>query len=575
MPAPEEIFSASRMNRPPLSNVIFTEKDIVKAISEISNSSAAGPDLFPALLLKNCRYSLAKPLCLIWQKSLDCGTIPQIMKTANIIPIHKGGNRGAPSNYRPVALTSHLIKIFEKVVRNQLVAYMEEHNLFNPHQHGFRGGRSCLSQLIAHYDHITWLLESGQNVDVIYLDFAKAFDKVDFLVTLQKLREIGVTGKLGSWMYAFLTNRTQSVLVNGHRSHSIPVRSGVPQGSVLGPLLFLVLLGDIDQEVAQAYVSSFADDTRVANGITSKDDIQALQMDLDSIYKWSKENNMMFNSKKFECIRYGPQSDLQRTSHYISDNGCPIDEVCDVRDLGVLMSNDGKFTKHINNIVDASRSQCSWILRTFLTRDRLPMMTLWKSLVRSRLEYCCQLWCPAKKGDIQALEQIQRSFLRKINGMQGLSYWEQLRTLSVYSLERRRERYLIMYIWKIMEGQVPNFTCAERVGVQTKHHIRRGRLCVVPTINPQASQAVKSLRYASFAVHAPRLFNILPLHIRNTTGCSIETFKRKLDAYLATVPDEPQIAGYTAIRRADSNSLLDMHALATAQLVDTLDEADS
>ena len=125
-----------------------------------------------------------------------------------------------------------------------------------------------------------------------------------------------------------------------------------------------------------------------------------------------------------------------------------------------------------------------------------------------------------------------------------------------------------------MEGLVPNFSCSERGGVQTKYHIRRGRHCVVPKVNTQASQAVQSLRYASFAVHAPRLFNILPLHIRNTTGCSIDTFKRKLDAYLATVPDEPQITGYTAIRRADSNSLLEMHALATAQLVDTLDEAD-
>ena len=157
----------------------------------------AGPDRFPAILLKHCRNTLALPLYLIWRKSLDCGIIPQLLKTANIVPIHKGKSRGDLANYRPVALTSHLIKLFEKILKKHIVAYMEENNLFNPGQHGFRLGRSCLSQLIAHYDHITKLLESGQNVDVIYIDFAKAFDKVDYLVTMKKLKGMGISGKLG------------------------------------------------------------------------------------------------------------------------------------------------------------------------------------------------------------------------------------------------------------------------------------------------------------------------------------------------------------------------------------------
>ena len=135
-----------------------------------------------------------------------------------------------------------------------MTSFMELHGLFNLHQHGFRGGRSCLSQLIAHFDNITRLLETGQNVDVIYLDFAKAFDKVDFHVTLQKLEKMGITGKLGCWIHVFLTNRKQSILVNGCSSEPTSVISGVPQGSVLGPLLFLVLLGDIDRNVKQAFV---------------------------------------------------------------------------------------------------------------------------------------------------------------------------------------------------------------------------------------------------------------------------------------------------------------------------------
>ena len=215
---PENIFSSDSIDRPHLSDITFDENDIVKAIDDISSTSAAGPDKYPALLLKNCKHTIAKPLCLIWRKSMDCGKIPQFMKTANIIPIHKGGSRGVAANYRPVALTSHLIKIFEKVLRNRMISHMEEHDLFNPGQHGFRQGRSCVSQLVAHYDNITQLLESGKNVDVVYLDFAKAFDKVDFLVTMRKLKLLGITGKVGCWIHAFLTNRKQAVMVNGRKS---------------------------------------------------------------------------------------------------------------------------------------------------------------------------------------------------------------------------------------------------------------------------------------------------------------------------------------------------------------------
>ena len=287
MEDPEDLFPDGNYSESWIHNVTFDQEDIVNAINEISHTAAAGPDRFPAVLLKHCRNALARPLYLIWRKSLDCGIIPQLLKTANIVPIHKGKSRGDPANYRPVALTSHLIKLFEKILKKHIVAYMEENNLFNPGQHGFRLGRSCLSQLIAHYDHITRLLESGHNVDVIYIDFAKAFDKVDYLVTMKKLKGMGISGKLGRWIHAFLTNRKQAVVVNGSKSMPTDVKSGVPQGSVLGPLLFLVLIGDIDREVATAFVSSFADDTRAANGISTNADVCDLQVDLDAIYHWA------------------------------------------------------------------------------------------------------------------------------------------------------------------------------------------------------------------------------------------------------------------------------------------------
>ena len=414
MEDPEDVFPDGNYSEYWIHNVAFDQEDIVNGINEIYHTAAAGPDRFPAILLKHCRNALALPLYLIWRKSLDWynSSITEDCKYCT----HPQGEeyRGDPANYRPVALTSHLIKLFENILKKHIVAYMEENNIFNPGQHGVRLGRSCLSQLIAHYDHITRLLESGQNVDVISIDFDKAFDKVDYLVTMQKLKGMGISGKLGRWLHAFLTNRKQAVVVNGTKSIPADVKSGVPQGSVLGPLLFLVLIGDIDREVTTSFVSSFADDTRAVNGISTNADVCDLQVDLDAIYNWADENNMEFNNTKFECLRYGCNNDLKACTSYKAKSGERITEVDHVKVLGVTLSSNGKTLK---NVLSTANQLCGWVLRTYNTRKTLPMMTLWKTLIRSRLDYCCQLWCPSKKGDVQALEQLQRQYIRKISGI--------------------------------------------------------------------------------------------------------------------------------------------------------------
>ena len=181
-------------------------------------------------------------------------------------------------------------------------------------------------------------------------------------------------------------------------------------------------------------------------------------------------------------------------------------------------------------------------------------------LVLCKLDYCSQLWCPTNTGDIQALETVQRSLLQKLSGMSKMSYWDQLSHLKQYSLERRRERYRIIYIWRILEGHVPNLVSSDGNSekVTAKWHKRRGRECIVPRVNRNAPQRIQTLIYASLPIRGQQLFNILPARIRNMTGCSVDCFKRKLDGYLKTVPDEPQILGYTAQRRAETNSLIDM-----------------
>ena len=348
---------------------------------------------------------------------------------------------------------------------------------------------------------------------------------------------------------------SQTVLVNRARSRQAEVLSGVPQGSVLGPLLFLVLIGDIDQNIATAFLSSFADDTRVGGKISCFHDTDLLQKDLNSVYDWTTENNMELHGDKFELLRYGLDPDLKADTLYKSNTGLIIKEEEQVRDLGVTMHRSGSFSPQIQKLVTERKKQCGWILRTFNTREALPMLTLWKSLVMSHLEYCSQLWCPLKKGEIQALEMVQRTFIRKITGMNELSYWEQLKKLNLYSLERRRERYRIIYIWKVLEQRVPNIGNDR---VKSKIHPRRGRECFPLIVNQRSDKKIQSLIYSSLPVHGQQLFNCLPKELRNMTKCDIDVFKGELDRYLRTVPDEPLIRGYEKFRRSESNSLLDM-----------------
>ena len=541
---------------PTLTEVNFTEKDIIDAIDELSNTSASGPDGLAAIFLKKCKNSLSKPLFQLWRDCMDLGITPPQLKEAHIIPIHKGGHQGLASNYRPIALTSHLIKVFEKVIRNNLVTFFDENNIFNNSQHGFRIGRSCLSQLITHYDKVLSLLESGVNVDTVYLDFAKAFDKVDHRIVLKKLSLLGVRGKMLQWLESFLTSRTQRVMVNGVLSDPVPVTSGVPQGSVIGPLLFLILIGDIDSNITSGFISSFADDTRLSKGISGVMDASSLQTELETVYQWADDNNMLFNNKKFEVLRYGPDDTLKFTTSYTAPDGSIISDKHHVRDLGVTMSDDGSFKEHISVMCQSARNMCSWILRTFQSRSPELMLTMWKSLVLPILDYCSQLWSPMKVGEIQEIEDIQKSFTRRIHIQDRGDYWNRLKTLGLYSLQRRRERYKIIYVWKIMENIVPNLPNDDSK-IQPVLSTRHGRFCKVPKVSTSHCK-IKTLREGSFCVNGANLFNALPKNIRDLTGIDVLEFKKKLDKFLMTVGDEPQSPGYTAGRRAASNSLVHM-----------------
>ena len=537
-------------------DVEFTEADIIKAVGKISSSSAAGPDGVPAILLKKCIGALARPLAVLFQKSLNQCHMPPKWKYGLITPIYKGQTRSHPKNYRPVTLTSHIIKIMERIVALKLAEFMTENELYNESQHGFRKGRSCISQLLEHHQRIVSWMEEDALVDVIYLDFAKAFDTVDHGILLRKLRTIGVSGPLIRWISCFLHDRWQAVVVEGEVSEASRVVSGVPQGTVLGPLLFLVHISDIDREVSHAFVKSFADDTRISLPICKSADGHLMQEDLETIYNWATRNNMKFNGSKFEHLRYSSRAlDPPHGTVYVDPSGEGIDLSSSVRDLGVLMSNDARFQEQIESVSKKGKQMIGWILRTFKTRETLPLLTLYKSLVVPIMEYCSQLWSPLVVGKIRRLESIQRTFTHRIAQVRDLNYWERLKELRLYSLERRRERYQIMYIWKILNGVVDNLE--GNLGVETQRHMRLGLKCKIPPLNSRALTSVKTIKESSFLVHGPRLFNELPKNLREYGG-SPAGFKSRLDDWLETIPDQPNLPHYH--QAASGNSLLQQAA---------------
>ena len=536
-------------------NVHITHVDVLEAIDSLSVNAAPGPDFFPAILLKKGKLTLCHPLTDIYRSSLETGEVPEIFRIAYITPLHKGGARTLPINYRPVSLTSHLAKTFERVIRKPLVAFLEVNKKMNANQHGFRQGRSCLSQLLEHYDNILNILEDGQNADCIYLDFSKCFDKIDTGLLCQKLKQAGVKSKIGIWLHNFLVNRRQFIISGDAISQSSDVISGIPQGTVLGPILFLIFICDIDKDI-ESIASMFCDDTRLVGKISNEEDVETLQQDLNKIYSWAEQNNMLFNNGKFELLRYGANEEVKNSTFYLSANDEIIEEKEQLRDLGIIVNNQANFNDHVDHVCAKVKQKSGWIMRTFQCRQPYFLKLLWKQLVQPHIDYCSQLM-PLTLGNLSKLENLQRNYLRKLWTMRDKNYWERLKVCQMLSQERRLERYKIIYIWKILEGRVPN------CGIETVENLRFGKLCSIPPLK-KCSTKIQTLRENSFQVKGPQLFNILPAKLRNMTKCSIDDFKFALDQFLSGIPDEPNVSGPEYTPRAcnqttgkPSNSLID------------------
>jgi hypothetical protein len=415
-------------------------------------------------------------------------------------------------------------KVMERCVFDSIYPHLKPR--ISEHQHGFVSGKSTATQLSRTYHTIGTTLDNGGQTDIVFLDLAKAFDSVPHDLLLHKLTSFGINGNLLRWFGAYVHGRKQRVIVEGAHSGWLPVLSGVPQGSILGPLLFILYINDLPQ-CASSSVELFADDAKCYRSIASLDDCRMIQKDLDALLKWSQKWKLTFSPDKCKVLTVS-----RRKNNYIFKyclNGIQLERVNNFADLGVNISHDLSFHDHVKAKVNKANSMVGLIKRT---TSKLPaphvMVKLFETLVRTHLEYCCQVWSPHNKRDIVLIERVQRGFTKSILHGTSLSYKDRLLHLGLLPLSYRREIADLIFFFKCVHGLYDFVLSESALATEQSNRLRSGN----------AGLMYKQLKCKTLTfqcAYVPRvigLWNSLPLGARQAS--ELEQFRDEVKAFYAT-----------------------------------------
>lgn len=436
-----------------LDSVTITEELIIKKLAELNVNKSPGPDSIHPRVLKELASSLSVPLNTIFNTSVRTKMLPNDWKLANVTAVFKKGKKYFASNYRPISLTSIACKLLESIVRDCVISHLKANKLFSNKQFGFISGRSTTLQLLHVLDTWTNILDEGGHLDSIYLDFMKAFDTVPHRRLISKIMSYGITDPIVGWISSFLNGRQQKVCVNGETSSWSDVSSGIPQGSVLGPLLFVIYINDLPEVVEHSEAYLFADDTKIFKDISTEQDCVDLQSDFHALQQWSNKWLLKFHPDKCEVLHISTSrstGDIQNYPYSMPDGDEThfLKHKPAIKDLGVTVDGELSFEQHIQEKVNKANSMMGLIRRTFTYLDEESFLSLYKALVRPHLEFASMVWSPHKIKDITALENVQRRATRLVPGLNKMSYEARLRKLHLPTLIYRRLRGDMISVYK-------------------------------------------------------------------------------------------------------------------------------
>ena len=440
-------------NFPDMPEIDITTDGITKLLRNLDVSKANGPDMIPNHVLKLTAEQIAPALQFIFKQSYDQGVLPEDWRKANIASVYKKGSKSDPANYRPISLTCVCCKLMEHILDSQLMKHLTINSILTDYQHAFRQGRSCDTQLTATIHDLATNHNDRKTCDIAILDFSKAFDVVPHQKLLQKLHMYGIRNKNLTWIKSFLTFRHQRTLVNGKTSDWLPVLSGIPQGTVLGPHLFILFINDLTDTV-NSTARLFADDCILYQTISNPTEEKSFQNDLDNLTSWANTWGMKFNTSKCSVMRISRKRDPGQTNYNIL--GEQLKEVTSHQYLGIHVEDNLKWTKQTKHAVDKGTRVLNFIRRNFNNCSKTVKKRLYQTLVRPHLEYASIAWHPGTAKNSNMLEMVQRRAARFVMGdySRESSVTNMIEELGWISLEQRRTNQRLATFHKIIHGNL-------------------------------------------------------------------------------------------------------------------------
>ena len=514
-----------------LFDINFSTDKIYNLLLNINPNKAQGPDLIHGKILKKCATSLRYPLSQLFKLSYNTGKIPSDWKLANVVPIHKKGSKVEVNNYRPISLTSLVMKVYERIIRDELLKRCN--HLIDQRQHGFLMQKSCCTQMVEFCDSLALSLNDNIRSDVIYFDFQKAFDSVNHDLILKKLKhQYHIDGFLLRFFVSYLKDRYQRVVINNEQSTDLRVHSGVPQGSILGPTIFILFLNDITEGLSiGTNITMYADDTKIWRRIISTDDHYILQRDINHLLNWASTNKMIFHPAKCKVLAVF-NGHFPYSNFLYNISGRVIRYTNLEKDLGIHINGKLNWTEHCeikyskaNQRLGLMKRNCSFVKNTSKRRS------LYLSQVRSHFEHCPIVWRPASKSILDKLESVQKRALKWVIDDAYISftnltnYYKKCKELNILPICRRFDFKDLLFFhsvfYKYSVVQMPNYLkLFSGSRLRSSHY---DRLSFVSTVVPRTPQNLNTENSSmgiskSFFYRAHLAWNRLPLNLRDISA---------------------------------------------------------